>query len=439
MKLFGFINKHKKENVTIDTVKYSDSSKKKLERDSLTDILVATWNTLNLDLLSSYLADDFQYNSVWISNTMKGKEQYLAYLRGKFETLKKSGDIPIADVIDESGYLRPRIRQQGIGVESVLDVIEKDGKITRLLMRPIAKVSILNEKEWAAFAEAYNGTLPACCQIGGKSVQDYVSSKGLSHPNFAWLQTNLVRPSFQHLCFRYLSDVYSIIIAVHGFSSGDGNDDDRIIVSKQDYDNLVRESKKNNLVPCFLPIAARPQLPMINGIHLIHAITGEIIKLGSRTNEQQIPMSEWEINSMGVQTVIQYLIKENCKINSYCDVVGIEPQIWFEREGKVSYVIVRSIPVGKRKEQFRINKNLLLRLVDYDGYFADVQFASSSPILKDGDGNIVPLSKRDGDDDIWMWRGDGFYCNFIGLEKIERAIVDNNFIEVYESDSYDIR
>jgi hypothetical protein len=439
MKLFSFFKKHKKENVTLGVTADSESSKKKLERDSMTDILVATWNTLNVDLLASYLAKDFQYNSVWVSNTIKGKEQYLTYLRGKFDALKKSGDVPIADVIDESGYLRPRIRQQGLGVELVLDVVEEDGKITRILMRPIVKVSILDEKEWASFAGAYNGTLPMCYQTGGKSIQKFISSKGLTHPDFAWLQSNLVRPSFQHLCFRYLSDVYSIIIAVHGFSSGGGKDDDRIIVSKQDYENLVRESKKNNLVPCFLPIAARPQLPMINGIHLIHAITGEIIQLGSRVNELRIPMSEWEINNMGIQTVTQYLIKENCKINSYCDVVGIEPQIWFEKEGKTSYVIVRSIPIGKRKEKFRINKNLLLKLVDYDGYFADVQFESSSPILKDGDGNIVPLGKRDGDDDIWMWRGDGFYCNFNGLQKIEKAIVENNFIEVYEADSYDIR
>ena len=277
----------------------------KNKKENLNDILVSTWNELNADLLSPFLVDDFHYNSAWISNTMKDKSQYLDYLRKKFETIKKSDQAPVADIINENGITRVRLRQQWNGVETILDMAEKDGKITHILMRPIAKVSILDEEEWGYFAKAYNGILPMCYQIGGKSVQDYVSSKGLSHPDFAWLQTNLVRPSFQHLCFRYLSDVYSIIIAVHGFSLGEGKDDDRIIVSKQDYENLVRESKKNNLVPCFLPIAARPQLPMINGIHLIHAITGEIIKLDGRVSEQQIPMSEWEINSLGVQTVTQ--------------------------------------------------------------------------------------------------------------------------------------
>ena len=141
---------------------------------------------------------------------------------------------------------------------------------------------------------------------------------------------------------------------------------------------------------------------------------------------------------MGIQIVVNHLSQQNLKILSFCDVVGIEPQIWFEKNGKMCYVIVRSSPIGKRKEDFPINNNLLLKLMDYDGYFADVQFASSSPILKDENGNIVPLSKRDGDEDIWMWRGDGFYCNFTGLQEIERAIAFNEFIKIYEKESYDI-
>ena len=142
---------------------------------------------------------------------------------------------------------------------------------------------------------------------------------------------------------------------------------------------------------------------------------------------------------MGVQTVMQYIEKEKGKINSYCDVVGIEPQIWFEKNGKTSYVIVRAIPVGYRKHKFEINHNLLLRLSEYDGYFADVHFASSSAVLFDEKGIRVPLGKRDGDEDVWMWRGDSFYCHFIGLQPIENAIVDNDFIEVIDEPSYDIK
>ena len=63
----------------------------------------------------------------------------------------------------------------------------------------------------------------------------------------------------------------------------------------------------------------------------------------------------------------------------------------------------------------------------------------SSPILKDENGNIVPLSKRDTVEDVWMWRGDGFYCKFNGLQKIYDAISMNSFIEISEDEVFDIK
>lgn len=434
MKFLNIFNKQKK-NVTSEIFTYPEYHKNKYESVSLVDILVETWNSLNADLISPYLEDDFRYNSAWVENTIEGKGLYLDYLRKKFTTIKESGDIPTADVIEDNGRLRPRLRQRGNSVETILDITEHDGKISRIFMRPPVNISIIDMDEWGDLEQGYRVVLQTCLQIGGKAIQDYVSSKGLTFPDFSWLQTNLIWPSFQHLCFRYLSNVYSIILAVHGFSSSSGREDDRIIVAKQDYENLLHECEKNNLIPCILPIAIRSQVTMIDDVHLLHAVTGEHITIDNIIQKEQVPMSEWEINSMGIQTVVEYLKKENCQINSYCDVVGIEPQIWFKKDEKTSYIIVRSIPVGKRKEKFVINKNSLSRFADYDGYFADVQFSSSNPVLRDGLG----LSKRDTDEDVWMWRGDSFYCNFKGIQEIENAIVTNDFIEVCEKELYDIK
>lgn len=57
---------------------------------------------------------------------------------------------------------------------------------------------------------------------------------------------------------------------------------------------------------------------------------------------------------------------------------------------------------------------------------------------KNLNGNLVPLGKRHGDEDIWMWRGDSFYCNFTGLQDINKAIENNEFIQVVKKESYDI-
>ena len=359
-------------------------------------------------------------------------------MRKKFETIKKSGDCPSVDVIDENGFSFPHLKQIGTGADSILAYWQVKGKIDRMFMRPTIKLNIVPQEKWGDFAKAYQDNLYLSYQTAGASIQEYVSEKGLELPEFSWLQTNLISPAFQHLCFRYQSYVFSVIIGLHGFETKDGKQIDGIIVSEQDYNNLIRESSNNNLIPCICPIAARPQLPLINKPCLIHAITKDNITLDNLLPQELVPMSKWEINSMGVNMVIQYIEKENGKINSYCDVVGVEPQIWFEKNGRTSYVIVRSNPPGKRKEKFYINHNLLLRLSEFDGYFADVLFTSSA-ILFDENGKLVPLSKRYGDEDVWMWRGDSFYCHFIGLQPIEKAIVDNDFIEVIDEPSYDIK
>jgi hypothetical protein len=38
-----------------------------------------------------------------------------------------------------------------------------------------------------------------------------------------------------------------------------------------------------------------------------------------------------------------------------------------------------------------------------------------------------------------MWRGDRFYCYFEGLQKLEKAIAENNFIQIQENETYDVK
>lgn len=304
-------------------------------------------------------------------------------------------------------------------------------------MNSILRIKIIDNEEWAIYAQSYQEFLHIALQIAGRAIQTHIEEEGIKSPAFSWIQTRLVRPSFQHLCFRCGTRIYSILIAIHGLVAKEEKDGD-IIVYKRDYDNLLNECHKHNLTPCIIPISYTHSIPMLGGSHLINGVTSEPILLRTENDNKNIPMSKWEINNMAINRVIQYLAKQGYANITYCDVVGIEPQIWFEKDGSKSYVIVRGIPIGYRNNEFEINKNLLIRLSDYDGYFADVQFTSSFPILKDDKGNIVPLSKRDGDGDIWMWRGDGFYCNFTGIQEIEKAITNNEFIKVVEKDSYDI-
>lgn len=391
--IFGLSNKQETENSVSESMKYCCQSEDADIRKSLAGAITVAWNNMDAELLAPYLADNMQYNSVWVSSTMNSKADYLYYLRRKFETIKISKDVPIVDVVSEYGMDIPSLSQKGTGANSVIDFEENDGKITKMLMRPSIKIAKVDDNEWGTYAKAYQEFLPTAMQIAGQVIQESINERGFKFPDFTWIKTDLMAyPSFHHISFRYGAQVYVILIAIHGFQTPDGQDDDRIIVSKRDYDNLISESEKHNLVPCIIPIAARPQLPMIRNIHLINAVSEEPIILGEPC--YGVAMSEWEIYNMGISQVVDYLRKQG------------------------------SIPIGLRNKDFVIHKELLLKISDYDGYFADLQFANEH-------------NNGDFEDKI-LWRGDGYWGNFTGLQEIEKAIANNPFIKVSEETVYDI-
>ena len=146
---------------------------------SLTDVIVSAWQSLDAELLEPFLSEDFRYNSVWVSETLVGKNSYLEYLRGKFETLRKSGSAPIVDTIDEFGLSKPHLRQQGFAVESILDYEQKDGQIVRMLMRPPVRITVADKDSWPQYEQAYSQNLPMALQIAGKTIQDFIKNKGI--------------------------------------------------------------------------------------------------------------------------------------------------------------------------------------------------------------------------------------------------------------------
>lgn len=304
------------------------------------------------------------------------------------------------------------------------------------------KITIVSKEEWAPYAQAYETILPTCVQIAGESIQKYASSQRLiknmssGAPKFAWIYSPYNKFSCHHMCFRHMSDVYSVIVAVHGFIASDGTINDKVVVPEFMYKRLLEESRSNNLIPCILPVSIITKAPMLDGSHLLDATTQELMTIEQKDSLDQIQMSDWEINNMGVKIVSDYLEKQGFTIVSYCDHVEIFPQLWFEKNGKRSYVLVRTVPIGKREEAYQINKKMLAQYDNYDGYYAEILTSSSSPILRDDKGDIVPLSKRYGKNDIWMWRGEGFYISFTGLQEINKAISANSYIKLIDNELY---
>ena len=52
--------------------------------------LAEAYQTYDASVIKDYLADDMHYASMWVFNEMTSKEEYLDYLNGKLETMKRS-------------------------------------------------------------------------------------------------------------------------------------------------------------------------------------------------------------------------------------------------------------------------------------------------------------------------------------------------------------
>lgn len=103
----------------------------------IADIVCEAFNTLDSSFFEAILSDDFEYISVWMLETIKGKNRFMEYISGRFEFTSK-GNNPISakvlyqEVIDK--YVV--VLNQGEKIAAFEPTIV-EGKLKSLWMRPI--------------------------------------------------------------------------------------------------------------------------------------------------------------------------------------------------------------------------------------------------------------------------------------------------------------
>lgn len=252
--------------------------------------------------------------------------------------------------------------------------------------------------------------------IAGRTLQTQFHDLGgrvESPQDFRWIKAELTWPSFDHLTFGYCNQVFSVLVEL---VQGDNSS-----LSTRERDRCLEAARANNLVACVFSIDARTLQPLATGWNLIGLADGRPIQPETLSTDAPVLMSEWELRNFAIQFVRGH-IEEQLKgrILSFCDVLGIDPQIWFENSaGRRCWVVSRFCRtlVGTEKEAFIGLEATNPQLLPFDGYFAGVSAASSAPVLHDLDGQIISPSRRF-DGTAPLYRGDGFYLKFSGLEPI---------------------
>ena len=240
---------------------------------------------------------------------------------------------------------------------------------------------------------------------------------GSSSRNAKWLKADLTWPSFDHLTFAYRDAVFSILVDIVERSESS--------LEPKATKRCLDAAALHNLIPCVFQVDRRTMQPSSGGWNLFDLRDGSTPVDPAQTPDTgTVPMSAWELQSFSVQVVRGHVTGQlGGKEHSFCDVLGIDPQIWFEdSKGNNGWVVVRNFPVltGQEKSDWLGFAGTNPKLQKFDGYFAAVSIASSAPVLRDEQGNLIPLSERF-TGQAPLYRGDSFCVKFEGLQRIHVA------------------
>jgi hypothetical protein len=231
-----------------------------------------------------------------------------------------------------------------------------------------------------------------------------------------WLKADLTWPSFDHLTFAYRDAVFSVLVdIVEGSESS---------LEPKATKRCLDAAAAHNLIPCVFRVDRRTMQPSSGGWNLFDLRDGTAVDPAQASDNGTVPMSDWEIQSFSVQVVRGHITEQlGGKEHSFCDVPGIDPQIWFQdSKGNNGWVAVRHFPVitGEEKNDWLSFASTNPKLREFDGYLAAVSIASSAPVLRDEQGKIIPPSERF-TGKAPLYRGDPFYVKFEGLQRIHVA------------------
>lgn len=215
----------------------------------------------------------------------------------------------------------------------------------------------------------------------------YQLQKEMKKISAQWIKPFFTTPSFEHMTFSYTHQVFCLLINVFDDSS------ENFTLSVPYINRLVDASEKNNLIPCIYTVRingrSSPNLgtlrPLYQGWNLVHAVTQKPINAEELGTDIPTPMSTWEINDFAIQSVRNYLQDSlKVKILAYQNIVGIDPQIWFEdTEGHKNWIIVRYFIYPRDKPETVVTDTCSDQLAEqanarghgvFGGYLANVGF-----------------------------------------------------------------
>ena len=96
-------------------------------------IIAEAWKNLDTSALREILADDYEYTSQWVYETLYGAETYLDYLSHKFEAMRRGGRPTVTDARFDDYSIEIDLLQtiDGEAHKGMLAFDVEDGKVVK--------------------------------------------------------------------------------------------------------------------------------------------------------------------------------------------------------------------------------------------------------------------------------------------------------------------
>ena len=104
---------------------------------NIAEIVCRAWNELDASLFKAILSNDFEYISVWVLETMKGRDRYLEYISGKFESIRKGNNPVSAEMIYQEPIDKYVVVLNQGGNLAALEPTIQNNVLKSLWMRPV--------------------------------------------------------------------------------------------------------------------------------------------------------------------------------------------------------------------------------------------------------------------------------------------------------------
>jgi hypothetical protein len=235
-----------------------------------------------------------------------------------------------------------------------------------------------------------------CWQAAGRHIQ--VKAQGPLH---TWLRAHLNPPFLEHLSFRLGNQLFFIRL----------EDVDSKLQIPGTLDGLLHITKSCKGHPCLMPMRYRGGAWTADGAGwgLVDARSGKVVDPIVLVNDEQIEMTDWEVQDFAVQIVRDHLEKEGREIMSWQANPAVDPAIWYIGDSGPEWVVIRAVRHPETRAHPPANWSAITARCAHMGkvgHFASVVVASADDAFDPA--RVAPPEP--------LWRGHGMFVKFAGLE-----------------------